>query len=60
MSKFTKVRTLTELEDLKQSFPNYDKTELKAEYTTDGKIIFIETKNTALKAILRAKGFTET
>lgn len=60
MSRFTKTRPETELEKIKQSFPLYDTTELEAEYTTDGKIVFITTNNTALKAILRTQGFTET
>jgi len=60
MSKFHKVRPLTELEDLKQSFPLYDETPLRGRFTVDGKILSIETDSNPLKAILRAKGFIET
>lgn len=60
LTRFNKPRTLSELEDIKQSFPDYDDIPLEAEYDMVGNIISIETTNTALKAILRAKGFTET
>ena len=56
---YSKNRAETEIEKIRRMFPNYDKTELRAEYTTDGKIIKIETDNTALQAILRAEGFSE-
>jgi len=59
MSKFKKVRTFTELQEIRQLFPNYDKTKLKGKYDAQGNIISIETTNKALKAILKAKGFVE-
>ncbi len=55
----TKVRPKTELEEIKELFPDYDKTELNAEYDLNGNIISIETENSDLINILKLKGFVE-
>lgn len=60
IKSYSKNRPEIELERIKRLFPNYDKTPLEAEYTTDGKIIKITTSNVALQAILRTEGFIET
>ena len=57
---YSKTRPETELAKIRRLFPKYDKTELEAEYTTDGKIIKLKTNNLALQAIMRTEGFTET
>jgi len=57
---YKKTRPDTELIKIKRLFPNYNTTRLKAEYTTDGKIIKLITDNPALQAILRTEGFIET
>ncbi len=55
----TKVRPKTELEEIKELFPDYDKTELNAEYDMNGNIIKIETENQTLINALKLKGFVE-
>lgn len=57
---YSKTRSETELEKIKRLFPNYDKTKLEAEYSSDGKILKLKTDNVALQAIMRTQGFTET
>lgn len=59
MTKFTKSRPLTEIEQVRQAFPLYDKTPHRTTTDALGNIISIETNNTALKAILLARGFVE-
>jgi len=56
--RLTKTRTKTEIEDVRVQFPNFDEIKLKAEYTTQGKIIFLETNDGPLIAFLRSKGFS--
>lgn len=51
---------MSEKQQIKDLFPDYDTTKLNAEYDTMGNIIFIETENQTLIDILKQKGFTET
>jgi len=57
--KLTKSRTKTELEEIKELFPDYDNTKLSAEIGINGNIISIETENLTLINALKLKGFTE-
>ena len=57
--KLTKARPKTELEELKEQFPNYDTIGLKAEYDGKGNLISIETDDSTLINLLKSKGFTE-
>jgi len=57
---YNKIRPLTELEDIKQSFPLFDSTPLELEASISGEIIKLTTENIALQAIMRTKGFIET
>jgi len=59
MTKFTKKISLTELQDIKNNIPDYDHTPLRAEYTSTGEIIYIETEDELLKSVLTVKGFVE-
>jgi|TARA_Y100000310_G_C20469034_1_gene709075 hypothetical protein len=56
--KLTKKRTLTEIEQLKKDFPEFNKTEHIIELSTDGKILNIETKDKKLQKYFNDKGFT--
>ena len=60
IKSYSKTWPETGLEKIKRLFPKYDETQLEAEYTMDGKIIKLKTNNSALQAIMRAEGFTET
>ena len=57
--RFSKLRAKTELQQLKENFPNYNTTKLNAEYDMQGNIISIETTNPGLKAALLAMGFIQ-
>lgn len=59
MNKFTKPRPKTELEQLKDAIPNYDKIKLKARIDSNGNIISIETSDVNIKNKLLSMGFTE-
>jgi len=52
-----KTRTSTEIQQIHAEFPDYDITDLTAEYSTTGEIINIETTDKALIAYLKSKGF---
>ncbi len=54
--KLSRDRQKTEREEIKELFPNYDKTKLEAEYDINGNIISIETEDEALIEILKSKG----
>lgn len=56
--KLIKKRTLTEIEQLKKDFPEFNKTEHIIELSTDGKILNIETKDKKLQKYFNDKGFT--
>ena len=55
--KLSKTRKKTEIEELKEEFPDYDKTELEAEYDINGNVISIETKDPDLIKLLKSKGY---
>jgi len=57
---YSRPRTETELAKIRRMFPQYDQTELEAQYSMTGKILKLKTNNPALQAIMRAEGFTET
>jgi len=59
--RLTKTRTdqLTEIEQIKIDFPDYDNTPLSAEIDMKGNIIFIETEDSRLIKLLKLKGFVE-
>tara|TARA_R100001244_G_C5080428_1_gene113761 strand:+ start:241 stop:414 length:174 start_codon:yes stop_codon:yes gene_type:complete len=55
--KLTKKRTLTEIEQLKKEFLDFNETEYVIELTTDGKIINVNTNDKKLQKFLKEKGF---
>ena len=57
---YKKLIPLTEIQQLKKDFPNYDKTKLEAYYDMNGNIIKLVTSNTELQALMKVKGFIET
>jgi len=59
MTKLKRNKPKTEIEQIKEAFPNYDKTKLRAEYDSMGNIISIETDDKELIKILKVKGLIE-
>ena len=61
--RLKKLRPKTELQQVKEECKaqgfDYDKTQLSAEYDTNGNILKIETTDVKLQNILKAKGFIE-
>ena len=56
----TKERPLTEVEQIKKEFPNFNKTSLSMICDTQGNIIKLDTKDKKIIAWLKKQGFTPT
>ena len=56
--KLTKKRTLTEFQQLKKDFADFNKTEHIINLTPDGDILSIETKDKKLLKHIKEKGFS--
>jgi len=57
--KYTKDRPLTEIEQIKQSVPNFDAIPLKMISNAKGEILKLETDNIELQTVMRSYGFDE-
>lgn len=57
--KLMKSRAKTEVEELFQIIPNLKKKLYRAEYSMNGDILSMETKDTSIINYLKSKGFME-
>lgn len=57
--EYDKTRVDSELQDIKKKFPDFDNTQLIAEYSPSGEILRLETDDVNLQTVMKNNGFKE-